>query len=41
MENTKKQYMKPEMTMMEVKLEPILGGSGYPTNGGGYGDWFN
>lgn len=42
MEKTKKQYLKPEMTVMEVKLEPILAGSGgYPTGGNGYGDWYD
>lgn len=41
MEKTKKQYTKPEMNVMEVKLEPILSGSGYPTDGNGYGGWFD
>lgn len=41
MENTKKQYVKPEMTVMDVKLEPILSGSAYPTGGNGYGSWFD
>lgn len=41
MENTKKQYMKPEMTVMDVKLEPILNGSAYPTSDNGWGGWFD
>lgn len=40
MEKTKKQYKKPEMTVMDVKLEPILTGSGYSPSRG-YGDWFD
>lgn len=41
MKETKKQYVRPEMTVMEVMLEPILSGSGYPTNGPGYGGWYD
>lgn len=41
MEETKKPYIKPEMTEMEVKLEPMLSGSGYPTTGPGNGGWFD
>lgn len=41
MEKTKKQYVKPEMTQMDINLEPILTGSAYPTNGGGWGGWYD
>lgn len=41
MNETKKKYVKPEMTVMEVKLDPILGGSAYPTGGNGTGGWFD
>lgn len=42
MNETKKKYVKPEMTVMEVKLDPILTGSAYPTGGSrGNGGWFD
>lgn len=41
MNETKKKYVKPEMTVMEVKLDPILTGSAYPTGKRGYGGWFD
>lgn len=36
----KQQYVKPEMTVMEVELEPLLNGSSYPL-GPGNGGWFD
>lgn len=41
MDKIKKQYVKPEINVIDVKLEPILSGSAYPTDGGGYGGWFD
>lgn len=41
MDETKKPYEKPEITEVEVKLEPILSGSSYPTGGPGNGSWFD
>lgn len=43
MEKTKKPYVKPEMEEMDIKLEPILSGSpgSYPTDGDGWGDWYD
>lgn len=41
MEETKKPYVKPEMTEMEVNLEPMLSESGWPTDGGGWGGGFD
>lgn len=40
MEKTKKQYKKPEMKVLDVKLEPILTGSGYSPSRGNNG-WFD
>ncbi len=40
MKEIKKLYVKPEMTVMEVKLEPLLNGS-YPTDGSGHHGWFD
>lgn len=41
MNPTKKPYIKPEISVMDVKLQPILTGSSYPTSGPGYGGWFD
>ncbi len=39
MEQTKKDYVKPEMTVVEVKMEPIMASS-YPL-GPSYPGYFN
>lgn len=43
MDETKKPYVKPEITEMEVNLEPMLSGSGYYTgdDGDGYDGWYD